>query len=341
MRPIYTFLLAALLLAPFGRAQSTPAQKPAENENTSIFYDLPATSGPTAFVQTEGNHSNMGDVLTYDVDVGYKINDHTSVDFGVPLYSTRTPFSIISTADWRDTTIVGAPYLDVRYDTKYDKINITSILTGSAGFNMVKTYSDGRFMLDWFNHFDRSYQVLSYDVLVTPFLNLGVGSGTVDRQVMPRPYELARPYETLGNMGNGEAGLAFSFKKVVRLEASAYGLAPEGPQKIYSRLVSPDNLLGGDGHHNRFWDALFETSGYYYQTYSTGLEYFYQQNAGPSWLSRDNGAGAYLTITSFKRARDLSLQLGYTKSVRYDYGSAFIMLRYNLSGVLRRLTVGE
>ncbi len=345
VRPIYTFLLVALLMAPCGRAQTAPAaapaQKPAEDENTSIFNDLPSTEGPTAFVQVEGNHHNMGDVLTYDFNVGYKINSHTSADFGAPLYSTRTPFSVISKADWRDTTIIGAPYIDVRYDTKYKHINVTSILTGSAGFNMVKTYSDGRFMVDWFNHFDRNYQLLNYDVLVTPFLNLGAGTGSVDRQIMPRPYELARPYETLGNLGNGEVGLAFTFKKVYRLEASAYGLAPEGPQKIYSRLVSPDNLLGGDGHHNRFWDALFETSGYYYQIYEGLPTYYYQQGAGPSWLSRDNGEGAYLTVTTFKRAKNLSLQLGYTKSVRYDYGSAFIMLRYNFTGLLRNLTIGE
>ena len=119
---------------------------------------------------------------------------------------------------------------------------------------MVKTYSNGRMAVDWFNHLDRNYQILNYDVTFTPFLNFGAGTGTVDRQVMPRPYELARPYETLGYIGNGEVGGAFTIKKDYRLEGSAYGLSPVGPQKVYSRLVSPDNLLGGDGHHNRFWD---------------------------------------------------------------------------------------
>jgi hypothetical protein len=158
---------------------------------------------------------------------------------------------------------------------------------------------------------------------------------------MPRPYELARPYETLGNIGNGEAGGAFTIKKFYRLEGSAYGLAPVGPQKIFSRIVSPDNLLGGDGQHNRFWDALFEAGSEYYYNSAEGPQFIWQQGAGPSRLARDNGFGAYLTISKFRDLKNFDLMLGYTKSVHYDYGSAFIMLRYNFTGLFRSLTVGE
>ena len=303
-------------------------EKPAEPEKTASASENANTTGPTAFVQAEGNHSNMFTVLTYDFDLGYRWSPHVSTDIGLPLMSTRTPFPIISTVDWRDTTIIGAPYIDVRYDTKRGITNITTILTGSAGFNMVKTYSNGRMTGDWFNHFDRNYQILNYDAIFTPFLNFGGGTGTVDRQVMPRPYELARPYETLGLIGNGEAGGAFTIKKIFRLEGSAYGLAPVGPQKVYSRIVAPDNLLGGDGHHNRFWDEFFETGGQYVNTYGSG----------PSRIARDNGYGVYLTINKYK---NLEFMLGYTMSVHYDYGSSFIMLRYNFTGLLRNLTVGE
>ena len=54
----------------------------------------------------------------------------------------------------------------LRYDTKHNGTNITTILTGAGGFNMVKTYSNGRMAVDWFNHFDRNYQILNYDVSV-------------------------------------------------------------------------------------------------------------------------------------------------------------------------------
>ena len=325
-------------------AQSTPDQTPAAPQKTSSSSDNSEGAGPTAFVQAEGNHHNMGDVLTYDFDIGYRINAHTSVDMGFPLYTTRTPFPIVLHTDWRDTTIIGTPYIDVRYDTRRNKTNITSILTGAIGFNMVKTYSNGRMTVDWFNHLDRNYQVLSYDVVFSPFLNFGAGTGTVDRQVMPRPYELARPYETLGNIGNGEVGGAFTLMKYFRLEGSAYGLSPVGPQKVYSRIVSPDNLLGGDGHHNRFWDALFEAGPEYFSNATNPPQAIWGYGAGPSRIARDNGYGAYVTISKldkFRGLKNFELMLGYTMSVHYDYGSSFIMLRYNFTGLFRNLTVGE
>ena len=46
----------------------------------------------------------------------------------------------------------------------------------------------------------------------------------------------------------------------------------------------------------------------------------------------------YLEVTRYK---NFTVELGYTRSVHYDYGSAFIMLRYNFTGILRNLTTGE
>ena len=313
-------------MAQSGMAQSNPKPSAPDKSSSSGSSDSP---GPTAFVQISGTNFNMGTIATYDFDLGYRINSHTSVDIGVPIMTTRTFFPITK-GDYRYTSILGTPYIDVRYDTKHNGTNITSILTGAGGINMVKTYSNGRMTVDWFNHLDRQYQVLNYDVVFSPFLNFGFGTGTVDRQVMARPYELDRPYETLGLIGNGEVGGAFTFKKYYRLEGSAYGLSPVGPQKVYSRIVSPDDAIGGDGHHNRYWDQYFETGGQLVNTYGSG----------PSRIARDNGYGMYLTLGN-KRFKDLSVQLGYTRSVRYDYGAAFIMLRYNLTGILRNLTIGE
>jgi len=312
--------------------QSASDQKLAAPETPASTGDNSESPGPTAFVQAEGNWHNMGAVATYDFDLGYRFNAHVSADIGLPLYTTRTFFPIVK-GDYRYTTIIGTPYIDIRYDTKRGATNITSILTGAAGLNMVKTYSNGRMTVDWFNHFDRNYQILNYDATFTPFLNFGAGTGTVDRQVMPRPYELARPYETLGTIGNGEAGGAFTFHKYYRLEGSAYGLTPVGPQKVFSRIVSPDSLIAGDGHHNRYWDEFFETGGQLVNTYG----------GGPSRIARDNGYGMYLEVHRFKfqKFNNFSLMLGYTRSVHYDYGSAFIMMGYNFTGLLRGLTVGE
>ena len=46
----------------------------------------------------------------------------------------------------------------------------------------------------------------------------------------------------------------------------------------------------------------------------------------------------YLTVNKYK---NITVELGYTRSIHYDYGSAFIMLRYNFTNILRNLTTGE
>jgi len=328
VRLIYTFLFIAFLMAQFGMAQATPDQKPAPPEKKTTPSENADTPGPTAFVQLVGSNFNMGVVATYDFNLGYKFTQHVSADLGLPLYTTRTPFSLVSTADWRYTTIIGAPYIDIRYDAKHGGTNFTSLLTGSAGFNMIKTYSNGRMVVDLFNHFDHPYQVGNFDVVFTPFINLAGGTGTVDQQVIPRPYNIARPYETLGYLGHGEIGGDFTIMKAYKLGGSAYGLAPAGPQKVYSRLVAPDSLLGGDGHHNRYWDQFFETGGQLVNTYG----------GGPSRIARDNGYSMWLEVTRYK---NFTVTFAYTHSVHYDYGAALFMLRYNFTGLLRNLTTGE
>ncbi len=132
VKPLYTFLIVALFMtAQSGVAQSTSDDKPtadkkqSEKAEKSKVTDNGETPGPTAFVQLSGNSFNMGSILTYDFDLGYRINSHTSIDVGLPLMTTRTFFPIVK-ADYRYTTILGAPYLDVRYDTKRGATNITS-----------------------------------------------------------------------------------------------------------------------------------------------------------------------------------------------------------------------
>ena len=359
MKPIYTLLFVALLIGQPASAgwkfwhkdksdsdnSAKSEQKTNTNEKATTDSDKKAkpeekekaaaaaeekkdTPGPTAFVQLAGSHFNTGAVVTYDFNLGYRFTKHLSADVGLPLYTTRTPYSLVTTSDWRYTTILGAPYLDLRYDTKRQGTNITSILTASFGVDMVSTYSTGRTKVDWFNHFDREYQIFASDAYFSPFLNFGLATGTVDRQVYPRPYAMVRPYETLGFIADGEAGGAFTIKKHYKLEGSVYGLAPGGGQKIFSRIVAPDNLLGGDSDHHRYWNQYFETSGSQFGT--TG--------SAPSYVAKDNGYGAYMTVNKFK---NFNLMFGYTRSIHYAYDTAFIMLRYDFTGILRNLTIGE
>jgi hypothetical protein len=315
VRPIHTLLFVTLLLARLGAAQTTPTPQAATPEKEKQS----SPTGPTAFAQFAVNSTPLGAVAAWDFNLGYNLTRHISADFGLPFYTVRSPFSVYTNKDWRYTTIIGTPYVDVKYTTTRSGVNITSILTGAIGASGVRTYSTGRTVADWFNHFDHEYQVMGSTATFTPFLNVGAGNGSFDRAVMARPYNICRLYESFGFIGNGEVGGTIKLFHHYGIGGSAYVFMPGGPQKVYSRLVSPDSLLASDGHYERYFDAAFLT-------------------VGPSKIAKDNGYSAWLEVTRF---RNLSIDVAYTRSVHYAFDSAFIMLKYDLTPLLRNLTIGE
>ena len=110
----------------------------------------------------------------------------------------------------------------------------------------------------------------------------------------PAPTKPWAPSEMAKSAGH------FTIKKLYRLEGSAYGLSPAGPQKVYSRIVSPDSLLGGDGHHNRYWDQYFETGGELVNTMA----------GGHRELPVTMAMACDLEVTKFK---NLTVELGYNR----------------------------
>ena len=275
----------------FKRAPSAPA--PEEEE----------TSGVVAFEQVQANSTPLGGVFILNTDAGYAFNSHFTVEAGVPIFFVRSPFSLVTNHDWRWTTwLLGDPYVDMRYTTKRFGPTLTSVITGTIPVaSEQRIYSTGRFGVDWFNHIEKTYKG------VTPFLNLGAANGTVNRFIMPRPYSMARPYQTLGFISDFEGGLSYKIRRSYTIGASAYALVPGGPQKVFSRLVAPDYTLGGDGNHNRAFDQAFLT-------------------VGQSGLARDNGYSGWVQVTSLNH---MSLQIGYTRSVHYAYDSLTVMLNFD------------
>jgi hypothetical protein len=302
-------------MARLGTAQSTPSpQAPAPDKEKQS-----SSTGPTAFAQLAVNSTPLGAVGAYDVNVGYNFTSHIGADLGLPTYTVRSPFSIVTNKDWRYTTIIGTPYVDVRYTTNRSGVNIMSILTGAIGVSGVRTYSTGRTVADWYNHFDHEYKVITSYASFTPFVNFGGGNGSFDRTLMARPYNICRLYESYGYIANGEIGGTIKLFHKYGIGSSAYAFAPMGPQKVYSRLVSPDSLLASDGHYERYFDKAFLTD-------------------GPSKIAKDNGFSGWLEVTRF---RHLTIEVAYTRSVHNAYDSAFIMLKYDFTALLRNLTTGE
>jgi hypothetical protein len=290
-------------------APSTPSPQPGTSPTgwlgfQQVQYGARLASASPAF---QGTFEN---VIIEDTDIGYGFTDHFSADVGLPVIFTRSPFTPVLTHDYYWSALLGEPYVDVKYTNTRHEVIYTSVLTGTIPVgNEDKIYATGRFGVDWFNHIEEPWGHL------TPFFNFGASNGAVSRFIMPRPYSTARPYETLGFLGDGEAGLQYNFSKGrakgMSLGVSAYGLAPAGSQKVYSRIVFPYSSLAGDGRHNRYYDSTFETTSSWVVINST-LQPTVVSN---SRLARDNGFSGWLDV---KRWHNLDVQLAYTRSMHYD-----------------------
>ena len=327
MKPIQACLLALLLMPRQGAAQTDPPPGAAASYNpvsgaahaigapfralwklgghvpTGTAPAEPESTGVIAFEQVQGTSTSLGALLILDTDAGYAFTSHISADIGVPFVFVRSPFSLVTNHDWRYTTwIFGDPYLDFRYTASGSGTSFTSILTGTAPASSAeKVFGTGRFGGDWFNHIEHNFKG------VTPFLNAGAASGTVNRFILPRPYSLARPYQTLGFMSDFEGGTSFKIARGFSIGGSLYALKPAGRQKVFSRLVAPDSAIAGDGNHHRFFDSAFET-------------------VGSSEIDRDNGYSGWIEITHL---RHVNLQIGYTRSVHYAFDSATVTLNFD------------
>lgn len=289
-------------------AQTSTSPAPETNTETPP-QGAPSPTGWLGFEQVQYQASLLGNVIIEDTDLGYGITDHLSADIGLPVLFTRSPFSPVLNRDYYWSGLLGEPYIDFKYSSTFHDLNYTSVLTGTmpvAGED--KIYTTGRFGVDWFNHVEESFGKF------TPFINFGISNGAVNRFIMPRPYSTARPFQTLGPLGDAEGGLQYKFSrgfaKGISIGASAYALQPAGTQKVYSRYVFPYSSLAGDGHHNRYFDSSFETTANW-----VAIDQALQPTAvSNSKLSRDNGFSGWVEIT---RSRNLDVQLAYTRSEHY------------------------
>ena len=333
MKPYQVGLLALLLMPRQGTAQtdSPPPAPSSYNPVSAAGHAIGApfralwklgghvptgtapgeaeSTGVIAFEQVQGASTRLGAVAILDTDLGYAFTSHFSGDIGLPVVFVRSPFSLVTNHDWRYTTwILGDPYLDIRYTAGGSGTRFTSILTGTAPASSAqRVFGTGRFGGDWFNHIEHNFKG------VTPFLNAGAASGTVNRFILPRPYSLARPYQTLGFISDFEGGASFKIARGFSIGGSLYALKPAGRQKVFSRLVAPDSAIAGDGNHHRFFDSAFET-------------------VGSSDIDRDNGYSGWIELA---HQRHVNLQIGYTRSVHYAFDSITVMLNFDAGFLFR------
>jgi hypothetical protein len=352
-RNLVTVLFIALLVTLGGQAQtsnpSEPApQAPSASAGTSPSPTDTQATGWIGFAQVQSSHNILGTVLVYDADVGYALTEHFAASIGIPLIMTRSPFSPVTNHDYHWTTLIGSPYVDVRYTHSFLNAKFISLLTGKIpATNEDRSFSTGRFGGDWFNHLEKDWGGLA------PFVNFGASNGAVDRFNMSRPYSEARPYYSLGFLADFEGGLEYKrsrgFAKGIGIGGSGYALVPAGPQKVFSRYVVPYSTLGGDGQHFRYFDANFETKDpsqvpsiqTLIQTFGSGTfnnctvtNGVVSCRGGISSIARDNGFSGWLDVT---RGHPIDLQFGYTRSIHYHLDTYTVTINFDARSLIKSL----
>jgi hypothetical protein len=352
-RNFVTALFVAFLLPLVGGAQTSTPGEPAPQAQSGSTGTSPSptdtqATGWIGFAQVQSSHNILGTVLVYDADAGYALTEHFAVSIGIPLIMTRSPFSPVTNHDYHWTTLIGSPYLDVKYTNTFQNTKFISLLTGKIpATNEDRTFSTGRFGVDWFNHLEKEWGGL------TPFLNFGASNGAVDRFNMPRPYSEARPYQSLGFLADFEGGVEFKrsrgFAKGIGIGGSGYVLVPAGPQKVFSRYVVPYSTLGGDGQHFRYFDANFETKdpsqAPTIQTLAltagsgtfdgcSAVSGVVSCRGGRSSIARDNGFSGWLDVT---RGHPIDVQFGYTRSIHYHLDTYTVTINFDARSLIKSL----
>jgi hypothetical protein len=133
-----------------------------------------------------------------------------------------------------------------------------------------------------------------------------------------------RPFTSLGLVGHFEGGALFEPLEWLGVGGSGYAVTPTGEQKIYSRVIrrlsgtsnagAGTNLGSGRG---RIQNRVFE---------SVSAATVTEESA------RDHGFSGWIDLVP---ASNVIVQLGYSRSVSYDYNSFFFSARFDLASWIR------
>jgi len=167
-----------------------------------------------------------------------------------------------------------------------------------------KGFSVGHATWNWTNHLEHAFDTL------TPFVDAGVGNTIMDTR------HFHRPFMSFGYNAAFEAGIEVD-PGPLSLSASAYDVAPWGPQTIFSRV-----FRCGSG-------AKCANAGS-----STNRKGFLQSSvtSGSASLARDDGFNA---SAEFKPARALDLEVDYSRSIPLRLNTFSFGIGVDLGALLR------
>jgi hypothetical protein len=301
--------VALMLLALTGQlaAQAVPAGRGPLGGSES----QKPTKGFTLYESFEGSTTTDGQVMDLTTTVGYNFGKSFGVDVGVPVYFTRAAAPFV-TSGLRSGNSLGDVFTDVRFSLEGALLNYSSTITAAAPTGAPGNgTSTGRATVNWDNRFDHDFGRF------TPFADIGVGTSVRDTR------RFQRPFKTLGREAQFEVGSDVAIWGPLSFSASAYDVAPWGTQRVFSRVKrAPKAATSGAGSGSSSGKGgrgrVFETQ---------------NETVGTADLVRDNGFSAGFTLNPVPI---VTVDVGYTRSVRFALDTITFGVGVDLSSLLRR-----
>jgi hypothetical protein len=296
-------LIVLLASLPSFAQNPSPAASGAVSQDNAGFY--PGWTLGTSF---EGSTSGDGSVYDLGTSAGYNFSHHFGVDLSVPYFFVGTP-SAVKTKD--PGAVSGSGIGNIGADLKWlfpgNTMNYASTIhLGAPTGDMSKGFSTGHATWNWSNHIEHGWGNF------TPFIDGGVGNTVPDSRFFKKPFT------TFGYNLSFEAGTQADAGPV-SLSASAYDIAPWGPQTVVSKVFrctsgTKCSSAGKTTNRKNYLDSSV--------------------SSGDASLARDNGFnfGAEFKPKSLKT---VDFEVAYSRSVPLRLNAFSFGISLDIAGVLR------
>jgi len=296
-------LLSLACLASNAQTPSPAASGPNPSQDSAGFY--PGWMLGTRF---EGSTSGDGSVYDLGMGAGYNFSHRFGVDLGIPYFFVGTPTSVKG----KNPTAVSGNGLgdlgaNIRFFLPGKFTNYASTIhLGAPSGDKSKGFSTGHATWNWSNHIEHGLGNF------TPYIDAGVGNSVPDTR------HVRRPFMTFGYNAAFEAGTQADAGPI-SLSASAYDVAPWGPQTVVSRVFrcSPGAKCSAAGKTTNRKNYLNSSV-----------------SSGDASLARDNGFNASAEFKP-KSLKTVDFEVDYSRSVPLRLNTFSFGIALDIAGVLR------
>jgi hypothetical protein len=286
--------------------------------STETIYCASDDHGPALSLGFSGSSNDQTWIFKLDTLAGYKFNNYFEIDLGLPIYFIHATDS--ETVDGLSSKNgIGNASIGFRFMVDRPKFYFSSTATGTAPTGSTRDgFSTGRATIDWTNYFEYHWGRL------TPFGSAGIANTVSDTNFF------TRPFASLGLVGHFDGGMTYHPSKWLSITGSGYAVTPSGNQKLYSRIAR----RYADGSGTGLGEALSSGYGNYNQNGNRQNRGFENEvvTIGSEDIAKDHGISGWINLSP---TPNTVFEIGFSRSIAYQYNSLFFSLRYDFSSMLR------